>query len=107
MKKETYEALKRVVADFKENTDWANTDFKIKLNKIWVTKPEMTEADGSKRAIYPIEARLRKITYGAPAFIEVSAYINDVERENFTTQIANIPIMLKSKFNLMKLNNKT
>lgn len=72
-------------------------DFKIKFNKIWVVKPEMTEADGSKRAIYPIEARLRKITYGAPAFIEVSAYINDVERENFTTQIANLPIMLKSK----------
>jgi DNA-directed RNA polymerase subunit B len=72
-------------------------DFKIKFNKIWVVKPEMTEADGSKRAIYPIEARLRKITYGAPTFIEVSAYINDVERENFTTQIANLPIMLKSK----------
>lgn len=72
-------------------------DFKIKFNKIWVVKPEMTEADGSKRAIYPVEARLRKITYGAPAFIEVSAYINDVERENFTTQIANLPIMLKSK----------
>jgi len=72
-------------------------DFKIKFNKIWVIKPEMTEADGSKRAIYPVEARLRKITYGAPAFIEVSAYINDVERENFTTQIANLPIMLKSK----------
>jgi DNA-directed RNA polymerase subunit B len=80
-------------------------DFKIKFNKIWVIKPEMTEADGSKRAIYPIEARLRKITYGAPAFIEVSAYINDVERENFTTQIANLPIMLKSKCcHLNKLN---
>jgi DNA-directed RNA polymerase beta subunit len=72
--------------------------FKIKLDKIWVTKPEITEADGSKRAIYPIEARLRKINYSAPCYIEVSSHINDVQRESFTTQIGNIPIMLKSKY---------
>ena len=38
-------------------------EFKIRLDRIWVTKPEITEADGSKRPIYPIEARLRKISY--------------------------------------------
>ncbi|MBR9691298.1 DNA-directed RNA polymerase subunit B'' [Candidatus Woesearchaeota archaeon] len=73
-------------------------EFKIKFDKIWVTKPEITEADGSKRAIYPTEARLRKISYSAPMFIEVSAHINGVQRESFTTLIGNIPIMLKSKF---------
>lgn len=73
-------------------------EFKIKLDKIWVTKPEITEADGSKRNVYPIEARLRKLTYAAPCFIEVSAHINGVQRESFTTQIGNIPIMLKSKY---------
>lgn len=72
-------------------------DFKIRLEKIWVTKPEITEADGSKRNIYPMEARLRKITYSAPVFIEIRAHINDVQRESFTTQIGNLPIMLKSK----------
>jgi DNA-directed RNA polymerase beta subunit len=72
-------------------------EFKIKLDKIWVTKPEITEADGSKRAIYPIEARLRNLTYAAPCFIEVSAHINGVQRESFTTQIGNLPLMLKSK----------
>ena len=46
--------------------------FKIQLDKIWVTKPEITEADGSKRKIYPIEARLRKINYSAPCFIEIT-----------------------------------
>ena len=73
-------------------------EFKIRLDKIWVTKPEITEADGSKRLIHPIEARLRKITYSAPCFIEVSAHINGVQRESFTTQVGNLPIMLKSKF---------
>ncbi|MBU0615540.1 MAG: DNA-directed RNA polymerase subunit B'' [Nanoarchaeota archaeon] len=72
--------------------------FKIRLDKIWVTKPEIIEADGSKRNIYPVEARLRKITYSAPIFIEISAHINDVQRESFATQIGNLPIMLKSKY---------
>ena len=73
-------------------------DFKIKFDKIWMIKPEITEADGSKRNIFPMEARLRKLTYSAPTFIEVSAHINGVQRESFTTQIGNIPIMLKSKW---------
>ncbi len=73
-------------------------DYKIKLDRIWITKPEITEADGSKRKIYPMEARLRKITYSAPCFIDVSAHINGVQRETLTTQIGNIPIMLKSNF---------
>ena len=73
-------------------------NFKIKFDKIWVAKPEITEADGSKRKVFPIEARLRKITYSAPVFIEVSAHINDVQRESFTTQIGSLPIMLKSNY---------
>lgn len=72
-------------------------EFKIKLDKIVVKKPEITEADGSKRPIYPNEARLRKITYAAPVYITVSAHIDGVQRESFETQIAHIPIMLKSK----------
>ncbi|MBI2134099.1 DNA-directed RNA polymerase subunit B'' [Candidatus Woesearchaeota archaeon] len=72
-------------------------EFKIKFDKIRVTKPELTEADGSRRKIYPIEARLRKITYSAPIYITVSAFINGAQRESFETQIGNLPIMLKSK----------
>ena len=79
-------------------------EFKIRLDKIWVTRPEITEADGSKRMLLPSEARLRKITYAAPCYIEVSSHINGVQRETFTTQIGSIPIMLKSKYcNLSKM----
>ncbi|MBI2650033.1 hypothetical protein HYX04_01825 [Candidatus Woesearchaeota archaeon] len=73
-------------------------EFKIKLDKIWVEKPKMIEADGSSRNIFPMEARLRKITYSAPTWITVSAHINGVQRESFDTQIGNLPIMLKSKW---------
>ena len=73
-------------------------DFRIKLDKVWVEKPQITEADGSKRDIYPTEARLRKITYSGPINLEISAHIDGVQRESFTTQIGKIPIMLKSKY---------
>tara|TARA_Y100000310_G_scaffold211540_1_gene212241 strand:+ start:451 stop:1938 length:1488 start_codon:yes stop_codon:yes gene_type:complete len=73
-------------------------EFRIKLNKIWIEKPQITEADGSKRAVYPIEARLRKLTYSAPIFLEVSAYVDGIQRESFVSQIGLIPIMLRSKY---------
>ena len=72
--------------------------FKIRFGRISVGKPEITEADGSKRPIFPMESRLRKISYNAPIYLEVSTYINDVQRENFIAEIGKIPIMLKSKF---------
>ena len=82
-------------------------EFKIRLDKIWVEKPKMTEADGSVRNIYPMEARLRKITYSAPCWITVSEHINGVQRESLDTQIGNLPIMLKSKWcHLHKLSNE-
>jgi DNA-directed RNA polymerase beta subunit len=81
-------------------------DFKIKFDNIWVEKPQIIEADGSKRNIYPIEARLRNITYSAPIYLEVSAHIDGIQRESFTTQIGKIPVMLRSKFcHLHKMSN--
>lgn len=73
-------------------------EYKIILDKITISKPEMTEADGAKRYIFPNEARLRKLSYSAPMFIEISSHINGVQRESFRTQIGSIPIMLKSRY---------
>src|SRR3989344_4950062 len=80
-------------------------DFVIKVNKIEIGEPQLIEADGSKRNIFPIEARLRKLTYSAPLFLEVSAHVDGLQIENFTTQIGKIPIMVGSKHcNSSKLN---
>lgn len=70
----------------------------IKLKKIWIEKPSVIEADGSKREVYPSEARLRALTYSAPIFLEVGAYVDEIQRENFVTMIGKLPIMLKSKY---------
>ena len=76
-----------------ENVD----DFKIRFSNLHVGMPEIIEADGSKRKLYPSEARLRKLTYAAPVFVTVSAYINGVQRESFEAQITSLPIMVMSK----------
>src|SRR3989344_8699020 len=73
-------------------------DFRIRLDKIEVEKPLIVEADGSKRSIYPMEARLRKISYSAPIYLNISVHIDGVQRDGFRTQIGKIPIMLKSKY---------
>ena len=71
--------------------------FKIRFGRITIGKPEITEADGSKRPIYPMESRLRKISYSAPIYLEISTYVNDVQRENFVSEVGKMPVMLKSK----------
>ena len=73
-------------------------NFKIKFGKVSIQKPEMIEADGSRRKIFPIEARLRKLTYSATISVEVNVYINNTQRDSFVTEIRKIPVMLKSKF---------
>ncbi len=72
-------------------------EFFIRLDKIRVGKPEITEADGSKRDLFPLEARLRGLSYAAPIFLDVSVHVNKIQRESFTTQIGSMPIMLRSK----------
>ena len=82
-------------------------DFKIRLDKIRVDIPKIVEADGSERKVFPMEARIRKLTYSAPVYLTVSSHINGVQRETFETQIANLPIMLKSRYcNLHGLNEQ-
>ena len=82
-------------------------EFKIKLDKVWVDKPNFVEADGSTKDVYPSESRLRGLTYSAPMFLKISTHADGVQREEFTTQIGKIPIMVKSKYcHLNKLDRQ-
>ncbi len=72
-------------------------DVKLVFSGIRVEQPSITEADGAKRKIYPVEARMRSLTYAAPVFLEISLMIDGKERERAEIQIAELPIMLKSK----------
>ncbi|MBI4448025.1 DNA-directed RNA polymerase subunit B'' [Candidatus Woesearchaeota archaeon] len=82
-------------------------DFKIRFDNITINKPQLIEADGSTKKIFPIEARLRKLTYSAPMQLDVSTYSDGVARESFNAQIGKLPVMLKSKLcHLSELNEE-
>jgi len=72
-------------------------EVKFRFGKIRVERPILVEADGSLRHVIPSEARLRDLTYSAPVFLEISLIIDNKERERAEVQIADLPIMLKSK----------
>ncbi len=81
-------------------------DFEIKLGKIRVGKPDRIESDGSSKPITPAEVRLRKLTYSAPIWVEMTInYAGQIETEE--VQLGRIPIMVKSGIcNLNKMSEE-
>jgi DNA-directed RNA polymerase subunit B len=78
--------------------------YKVKLGQVWIidpqsriTGPYTTEVDGTKHEIYPIEARLRNLTYAAPIALEMTPVVDGREQDTELVYIGNIPVMLKSK----------
>ena len=77
-------------------------DFYIKLGKISVEKPTIREADGAKRDITPMEARIRELTYAANILLEMTPVTIDertqksIDNEKIEMYIGRLPIMLKS-----------
>jgi len=70
-------------------------EFEIKLGKIEVGKPIITEADGSTSKIMPFEARIRNLTYSAPIYLELTVK-KDGQIDSEIVEIGKIPVMVKS-----------
>lgn len=68
----------------------------IKLGKISIERAQINEADGSVKAIYPQEARLRNLTYSTPIFVEMTPIFEEREHDTEIVEIGEIPIMVKS-----------
>ncbi|MEM2337981.1 MAG: DNA-directed RNA polymerase subunit B [Candidatus Bathyarchaeia archaeon] len=78
--------------------------YKVKLGQVWIIDPQtrisgpyVAEVDGTKHEIYPIEARLRNLTYAAPIALEMTPIIDGREQDTELVPIGDIPVMLKSK----------
>ncbi len=83
------------------NDELSRDEVELWLGKISIGKPQTIEADGSIRNILPIEAKIRKITYSAPMYLEIG--VGSKEYSNI--EIGKIPIMVKSKWcNLNGMN---
>ncbi|MEM1506677.1 MAG: DNA-directed RNA polymerase subunit B [Candidatus Bathyarchaeia archaeon] len=81
--------------------------FKIKLGKVFIARetengviydPYITEVDGTRREIYPMEARLRNLTYAMPISVEMTPVVGDRELDKELVYIGDIPTMLKSRY---------
>jgi len=84
--------------------DVPESPYSVKLGQVWVidpqsriTGPYVTEVDGTKHEIYPMEARLRNLTYAAPIALEMTPVVDGREQDTELVYIGSIPVMLKSK----------
>ncbi len=81
-------------------------EVKFEFGTITVGKPTIVEADGSERDLYPMEARLRNLTYSAKIYLEVGLIVDGKERERAEVEIAELPVMLHSKLCHLSNANK-
>jgi DNA-directed RNA polymerase beta subunit len=68
----------------------------IKLGKVRIERPMVIEADGSRRPLFPMEARARDLSYTAPIYLEMTQVINGVAKRPEDVFIGEFPVMLKS-----------
>lgn len=74
----------------------------VRLDRVRVGKPRVKEADGSYNEIFPMQARLRNLTYAAPIYLKmriVKEYEDGTEEiiDDKEVEIGELPVMLKSK----------
>ncbi|KZV98958.1 DNA-directed RNA polymerase II, subunit 2 [Exidia glandulosa HHB12029] len=99
-----------------------NKRYEIKFGQIYLSRPTITEADGSVTPIFPQEARLRNLTYSAPLYVEMGKTTKiahddpskppgdfdwqpdptDNNSEMQKVWIGKVPIMLRSSFCILK-----
>ncbi|KAG6821414.1 DNA-dependent RNA polymerase II [Arthromyces matolae] len=96
--------------------------YEIKFGQIYLSRPTVTEADGSVVPVFPQEARLRNLTYSAPLYIEMKKRVllgresldgmpgdiawetehDDSPDESTKVWIGKVPIMLRSTFCILR-----
>jgi DNA-directed RNA polymerase subunit B len=70
---------------------------RVKFGKVRIDPPIIKEADGSRRSVYPSEARLRNLSYTAPIWLEMAVSENGRDHPMEEVYIGELPVMLKSK----------
>jgi len=63
--------------------------YELKFGQIYLSRPTITEADGSVVPVFPQEARLRNLTYSAPLYIEMtkSVLVGQVDPNSATGEM--------------------
>lgn len=81
--------------------------YKVRFGKVRIGSPRVVEIDGSVSNIFPLEARLRNLTYAAPLFVEMIVEENGIIKESQLQHIGDLPVMVKSDLcPLSKMNDQ-
>ena len=56
--------------------------YEIRFGQIYLSRPTVTEADGSTVPVFPQEARLRNLTYSSPLYIEMKKRVLKGREDN-------------------------
>ncbi|WBW72373.1 RNA polymerase II complex subunit Rpb2 [Schizosaccharomyces osmophilus] len=89
--------------------------YEINFGQIYLSRPTMTEADGSTTTMFPQEARLRNLTYSSPLYVDMRKkvmvaadsnvpigeeewLVEEEDEDPSKVFIGKIPIMLRSTF---------
>ncbi|MBR9689540.1 MAG: DNA-directed RNA polymerase subunit B'' [Candidatus Altiarchaeota archaeon] len=70
--------------------------YRLVFGKLRILHPVVKEADGSSSLLYPMEARIRNLTYSAPIQLEVIPERDGSKGEPVWADIGALPIMVKS-----------
>ena len=94
--------------------DDVDRQYSISFGQIYLSKPQVTEADGTTYAMFPAHARLRNLTYASPVYLDMKHEVavadpsSTPERPVWTKEpsdesfqkvfIGRVPIMLRSMY---------
>jgi DNA-directed RNA polymerase subunit B len=87
--------LQQIVEEINEINAGLEEEIEIRLGKVHVGKPNVTEADGATNLITPTEARLRNLTYSASVYGEITIKQGN-HSETQEVEIGRLPVMVKS-----------
>ena len=67
------------------------------LGEVKLDRPKVKEADGTEHLLYPIEARLRNLTYASPIWLKCQVVDEGAPQQEEWVKIGMLPVMVKSK----------
>jgi DNA-directed RNA polymerase subunit B len=98
--------LQDVVNEFGK-IDTAIEGLYVKLGNIRIGRPIFREADGAITDLYPMDCRIRGISYSAPLYLEMTLLDNEEIVDKGDVEIGYMPIMLRSDYcNLHNLTDE-
>ncbi|MGA2665930.1 MAG: DNA-directed RNA polymerase subunit B'', partial [Nitrososphaerales archaeon] len=73
-----------------------STPYKVKFGKVELGRPRVIEIDGSVSNVFPMEARLRNLSYSSPIYLDMTIEEEGMSREATRQHVGDLPVMVKS-----------